>query len=93
MRQWLARIAGLRWARIGRFDLVVPVAIALVIWNAVPMLGRDLAGIPFGVLWAAATAAVLVVARLPRPAGPGSRSGAGGALHGSSTRPAPPSFG
>ena len=59
-RGWLARIVGLRWARIGGFDLVVPVAIAAVIWTAVPQLGSDLAGVPFGVAWIVLTVAVVV---------------------------------
>jgi hypothetical protein len=55
----LARIVALRWARIGGFDLVVPAAIAAVIWTAVPQLGSELAGIPFGVAWIVLTAAVV----------------------------------
>jgi hypothetical protein len=58
-RGLLARIVGLRWARIGGFDLVVPAAIAAVIWTAIPQLGSELAGIPFGVAWIVATAAVV----------------------------------
>jgi hypothetical protein len=58
-RGLLARIVALRWARIGGFDLVVPAAIAAVIWTAVPQLGSELAGIPFGVAWIVLTAAVV----------------------------------
>jgi len=59
-RGLLARIVGLRWARVGRFDLVVPAAIAAAVWTAVPQLGTELAGVPFGVAWIALTAAVVV---------------------------------
>ena len=58
-RSLLARIVGLRWARIGGFDLVVPAAICAVIWTAIPQLGSELAGVPFGVVWIAATAVVM----------------------------------
>ena len=58
-RGLLARIVALRWARIVGFDLVVPAAIAAVIWTAVPQLGSELAGIPFGVAWIVLTAAVV----------------------------------
>ena len=58
-RGLLARIVALRWARLGGFDLVVPAAIAAVIWTAVPQLGSELAGIPFGVAWIVLTAAVV----------------------------------
>jgi len=58
-RGGLARIVGLRWARIGGFDLAVPAAIAVVIWYAAPQLGRDIAGVPFGAAWIVATAAIV----------------------------------
>lgn len=59
-RGLLARIVGLRWARIGSFDLAVPAAIAIVIGYAVPQLGRDVGGVPFGVTWIVATATIVV---------------------------------
>lgn len=66
----LARILGLRWARIGSFDLAVPAAIAVVIGYAAPQLGRDIGGVPFGVAWIVATAAIvaplLLLSRRPR---------------------------
>ncbi len=78
-RGWLARILGLRWARIGSFDLAVPAAIAVVIGYAVPQLGRDIGGVPFGVAWIVATAAIvallLLLSRRPRAAA--SAAGAG----------------
>ena len=55
-RAGLARIAGLRWAQIGRFDLAVPAAIAVVVWAAAPQLSRDLADVPFWAAWIVATA-------------------------------------
>lgn len=71
-RGWLARILGLRWARIGSFDLAVPAAIAVVIGYAAPQLGRDIGGVPFGVAWIVATAAIvallLLLSRRPRAA-------------------------
>lgn len=90
MRGLLARIVGLRWARFGPIDLVMPAAILLVIWNATPLLGSELAGVPFGVAWVVVTAAVVLSLRLaPRPsreraasaagAAPGGVPGAGGA--------------
>jgi hypothetical protein len=60
----LAGIAGLRWARVGGLDLVVPAALLLVFWNAASLLGRDLAGVSFGVVWIVATAAVVLGLRL-----------------------------
>jgi hypothetical protein len=63
-RGWLARIAGLRWAHAGGLDLGVPAAIGLVIWCALPQLGRDFAGMPFGVVWCVATATVVAPLRL-----------------------------
>jgi hypothetical protein len=78
-RGWLARILGLRWARIGSFDLAVPAAIAVVVGYAVPQLGRDIGGIPFGVAWIVATGAIvaplLLLSRRPRAAA--SAAGAG----------------
>ncbi len=69
VRGWLARVAGFRWARIGGIDLVLPAALLLVIWNGASLLGRDLAGVPFGVAWVVATAAVVLGLRfLPRGA-------------------------
>ncbi|MFI5260075.1 MAG: hypothetical protein ACHQ01_10790, partial [Candidatus Limnocylindrales bacterium] len=64
VRGWLARIAGMHWARIGGLDLVLPVALLLVIWHASSLLGRDLAGIPFGLVWAVATASVVLAVRV-----------------------------
>ncbi len=71
-RGGLARIASLRWAQAGGLDLAVPAAIAVVVWTAVPQLGRDLAGVPFWMAWVAGTAVVVAAVRLlahdPRPA-------------------------
>jgi hypothetical protein len=64
LRVWLARIVGLRWARIGRFDLAVPAAIVVVVWTTAPQLGRDAGGIPFWVAWIVATAAIVTPLRL-----------------------------
>ena len=64
----LARVASLRWARIGGFDLLIPAAAALSVFYAVPQLGRDLWGVPFWVAWIVAALAgwiaVMVVGRL-----------------------------
>jgi hypothetical protein len=71
-RDWLARVASLRWARIGGLDLVVPAATGLVVFNAIPQLGRDLWGVPFWLAWivttAIAAAALLAWSRAARPA-------------------------
>ena len=64
----LADLAGLRWARLGGFDLVVPAAVALVIWTSPDQLGRSVGGVPFGLLWPVMTA-VCVVALRVRPFG------------------------
>src|SRR5450759_2025825 len=56
-RDWLARVANLRWARVGGWDLVVPAVAVLVVFNTVPQLGRDLWGVPFWLTWIVATAA------------------------------------
>lgn len=56
-RDWLARVADLRWARVGGLNLAVPAAAGLVVFNAVPQLGRDLWGVPFWLAWIVATAA------------------------------------
>ncbi|HEX7612589.1 MAG TPA: hypothetical protein VF371_07420, partial [Candidatus Limnocylindrales bacterium] len=56
-RDWLARIARLSWARVGGLDLAVPAAAVLVVFYAVPQLGRDLWGVPFWLAWIVATAA------------------------------------
>jgi predicted secreted protein len=77
-RGLLARIVGLRWARVGRFDLVVPAAIAAAVWTAVPQLGTELAGVPFGVAWIALTAAVVVPLLLRSRARGGATSVAAG---------------
>lgn len=79
-RDWLARVANLRWARVGGFNLVVPATAVLVVFNTVPQLGRDLWGVPFWLAWivaAAAAAAALLASnriggtnRKPRLAGP-----------------------
>src|ERR1035437_4352923 len=71
-RDWLARVASLRWARIGGLDLVVPAAAGLVVFNAIPQLGRGLWGVPFWLAWIVATAiavaALLAWSRAARPA-------------------------
>jgi hypothetical protein len=76
-RDWLARIAGLRWARLGGFDLAVPAAIGIVIWTALPQLGRDFGGVPFGVAWIAATVTIVALLRL-RPHTPVAAAAASG---------------
>jgi hypothetical protein len=66
IRGALARIAGLRWAEIGAWDLAILGAGVLTVWNAVPQLGIDFWGVPFGVAWLVATAGVggaLLIAR------------------------------
>lgn len=68
VRGRLADLAGLRWARLGGFDLVVPAAIVLVIWTSLGQLGRSIGGVPFGLLWPVLTA-VCVVALRVRPFG------------------------
>ncbi len=72
VRGWLARVANLRWARVGGLDLVVPAAAVLVVFNTVPQLGRDLWGVPFWLAWIVATAtaaaAFLASSRVARPA-------------------------
>jgi hypothetical protein len=71
-RDWLARVASLRWARIGGLDLVLPAAAGLVVFNAIPQLGRDVWGVPFWLAWIVATAiaaaALLAWSRAARPA-------------------------
>ncbi len=73
-RDWLARIASLRWTRVGGLDLVVPAAAILVVLNAIPQLGRDLWGVPFWLAWIVATitatAAILTWRLLWRRAAP-----------------------
>jgi Glycosyltransferase family 87 len=75
LRGGLARIVGLRWASVGRFDLAVPAVLAAVVWTAVPQLGGQVFGIPFWAAWLVGTAVVLAaivaatsVPRVPRPA-------------------------
>jgi hypothetical protein len=68
VRERLADLAGLRWARLGGVDLVVPAAIALVIWASLDQLGRSIGGVPFGLLWPVLTVACVVALRV-RPFG------------------------
>ena len=68
VRGRLADLAGLGWARPGGFDLVVPAAIALVLWTSLGQLGRSIAGAPFGLLWPVLTAVCAVALRV-RPFG------------------------
>jgi hypothetical protein len=68
VRARLADLAGLRWARLGRFDLVIPSAIALLVWTSLDQLGRPIGGVPFGLLWSALTALCVVGLRY-RPLG------------------------
>ncbi len=56
-RHRLAGVADLRWARVGGFDLAVPVAVGLVILATLDQLGRSIGGLPFGLLWLILTAA------------------------------------
>jgi len=85
-RGLLARVIGLHWARIGGFDLVVPVAIAAVIWTTTPQLGEELAGVPFWAVWLVATAILVIAAQLwagrPRRAAGGGALAGGGAAAG-----------
>jgi hypothetical protein len=60
LRGWLADVAGLRWAHVGRFDLVVPATMTLVVWTSLDQLGKQIGGLPFGLLWPAATFAVVL---------------------------------
>ena len=68
VRARLADLAGLRWAHFGRFNLVVPSAIALLVWTSLGQLDRSIGGVPFGLLWPALTAICVVAARV-RPMG------------------------
>ena len=67
-RERLAHLAGLRWARLGGFDLVVPGAIALVVWTSLDQLGRSIGGIPIWLLWPVLTAVCVAGLRV-RPFG------------------------
>ena len=67
VRELLARVASLRWGRFGGLDLVVPAAAVLVIFNAIPQLGRDLWGVPFWLVWFVATAAVAAALLASQP--------------------------
>jgi hypothetical protein len=60
LRGRLADLAGLRWAHVRGFDLVVPVAIALVVWTAQDQLAEQVGGLPFGLLWPAVTLAIVL---------------------------------
>ena len=73
VRGWVAEIAGLRWTRVGRFDLAIPVGIAIVAAGFADQLGRPVGGLPFAVVWIVATAAAVAVVRVWSgllPAGP-----------------------
>ncbi|MGZ6267311.1 MAG: glycosyltransferase 87 family protein [Candidatus Limnocylindrales bacterium] len=62
-RGWLANLASLRWARSDGVDLAVPAAIVLVVGYAVPQLGRDVAGVPFWVVWLLVTPVAVLALR------------------------------
>jgi hypothetical protein len=62
-RTWLAALAGLRWARPAGLDLVVPAGAIVVVFYAVPQLGRDVFGVPFWLAWLLSTVAVATCAR------------------------------
>lgn len=80
MRGWVAEIVGVRWARIGPFDLTIPVGVAIVAVGFVDQLGRPIGGLPFGLVWVVATAAALAVLRMRSAVSPVGRSWAGLAL-------------
>ena len=77
-RTWLAELAGLRWARPAGLDLAIPAGAIVVVFYAVPQLGRDVFGVPFWLAWLLSTVAVATCARVtiaarglvgaPRPA-------------------------
>ena len=64
VRGWVARIASLRWTRIGPVDAAVPVGMAIVATAFVDQLGRPIGGLPFGLIWIVATAAAVAVVRI-----------------------------
>jgi hypothetical protein len=78
LRAVVAAIAGLRWARLGRFEPIVPVAAALVAFAWLGQLGRPIEGAPFGLsfgpFWIVATAIGLAIVRITSPALPAGRS-------------------
>jgi hypothetical protein len=80
VRGWVAEIAGLRWARAGRFDAAIPAAIAIVAAAFAGQLGRPIGGLPFGLLWVVLSAAVLASLRLRSAVSPVGRSWPGFAL-------------
>jgi hypothetical protein len=80
VRGWVAEIVSLRWARIGRLDLAVPVAMAVVAVAFLDQLGRPIGGIPFSLLWVVTTAAVLGLLRVHSAVSPVGRSWPGLAL-------------
>jgi hypothetical protein len=73
-RGWVAAAAALRWLRIGRWSLAVPVAMAIVAVAFIDQLGRPIGGFPFGVLWVVASAAIVGLARVRSAASPLGRS-------------------
>jgi hypothetical protein len=80
VRDWVAELVGLRWARIGAFDLAIPVGMAVVTVGFLDQLGRSIGGFPFGLLWVGATAAVVALLRLRSAVSPVGRSWPGLAL-------------
>lgn len=69
LRSWVAAIIGLKWARVGRLDLAVPAAMAVVGAAFLDQIDRPIGGLPFGLWWIVTTAAILGVLRM-RAAGP-----------------------
>ena len=62
-RTWLAALAGLRWARPAGLDLALPAGAVVVVFYAVPQLGRDVFGVPFWLAWLLSTVVVAACAR------------------------------
>jgi hypothetical protein len=74
VRGWDAEIAGLSWARIGSVNAAVPVGMAVVAAAFADQLGRPIGGLPFGVVWIVATAAVIAALRVRSGVVPAGRS-------------------
>ena len=70
-------MAGLRWARFGSFDFVVPAAMAVVALAFLDQLGRPIGGLPFGLVWVVGTVAVVALVRIRSAISPLSRSWSG----------------
>lgn len=80
VRGWVAEGVSLQWVRVGRLDLVVPAAMAVVAVAFLDQIGRLIGGMPFGLWWVVSTAAILGVLRLRSALPPTGRSWPGLAL-------------